>query len=403
MEAAEIKNLLEAQGKAFEEFKSANDARVKAIEEKGWAPADLEQKVAAANDEITKLGKAIDELSKKANRPPAPGEDKDALATEHKAALNKFLRKGDTNGLTDIEKKAITTYYDPGNAFFLTEEMESSIVRLADQIAVFPTLAQTINGSAAVYKKRVQTSGATYLWRGEGENPDKTDTPKFQLMRFDTREVDAYPEVTNESLEDLGFNVEGFLVDEVSRAFAKAEAEAFLLGNGETKPKGLLTYSTVANANWAWGTIGYVASGKAGAFADTAPSDKLIDLIHSLKRQYRTGASFLLNDLTLAAIRKFKDGQGNYLWQPGLIAGQTSTLLGYPVQSDDYMPDIAADKLAIAFGDFKTTYLIYRRRGMVLIRDNITNKGFTSFWITKRVGGGVQNFEAVKFMKFAAN
>ncbi len=399
----DIKKLLEEQGKAFEAFKSANDARLKAVEEKGYAPADLEQKVNALNEELTKTNKALDEVAKKANRPPQGAEGKDVAAAEHKAAFNKFLRKGDDNGLAEIEKKAITTYYDPGNAFFLTEEMESSIVRLADQIAVFPTMAQTIDGSAAVYKKRVQTSGATYLWRGEGENPDKTDTPKFQLMRFDTREVDAYPEVTNESLEDLGFNVEGFLTDEISRAFARAEAEAFLLGNGETRPKGLLTYDTVANASYAWGKIGYVASGKAGAFADTNPSDKLIDLIHALKRQYRTGASFLLNDLTLAAIRKFKDGQGNYLWQPGITAGQTSTLLGYPVESDDYMPDIAADKLAIAFGDFKTAYLIYRRRGMVVIRDNITNKGFTSFWTTKRVGGGVQNFEAVKFLKFAAS
>lgn len=399
----ELKKLLEQQGAAFDEFKKANDERLKAVEAKGWAPADLEQKVATVNDELTKLGKAIDEIAKAQNRPKEAAEEKNAAAAEHKQALNKFLRKGDDNGLSEIEKKAITTYYDPGNAFFLTEEMEAGITRLADAIAVFPGLAQTITGSAAVYKKRVQTSGATYQWRGEGENPSKTDTPKFQLMRFDSREVDAYPEVTNESLEDLGFNVEAFLTDEASRAFAKAEAEAFLLGEGETRPRGLLTYDTVANDSWAWGKVGYVASGKAGAFADSNPSDKLIDLIHALKRQYRSGAAFLLNDLTLAAIRKFKDGQGNYLWQPGLIAGQVSTLLGYPVHSDDYMPDIAANKLAIAFGDFKSAYLIYRRRGMVLIRDNITNKGFTSFWITKRVGGGMQNYEALKFMKFAAS
>ena len=396
----EIKQLLDEQHQAFEAFKQTNDARLKAIEQSGHAPAELEAKVDTINDELARLSRDLAAVAKKANRPGADGPD--PLTQEHTQALGRYLRKGEDRELAALQRKAMATYSDPDGGFFLTEQMAAAIERTATSMAALSGLAQTLVGNAAVYKKPVRTTGVSYAWRGEGQNPPSTSTPKFSLLTFEAREVDAFPEVTNESLEDLGFDVEAFLTDEVALAFAHAEAEALLTGDGLARPRGLLTYETAANASYEWGKIGYVPAGAAGAFTDANPSDKLIDLVHALKAPYRTAAAWLMNDLALAAIRKFKDGQGNYLWQPGLQAGVAGLLLGYPVHTDEHMPDIAAASLSIAFGDFRRAYLVYRRRGLRLIRDNITHKGFTAFWVTQRLGGGVQNFEAVKLMKFAA-
>ena len=399
----EITQLLDEQHQAFEAFKQTNDARLKAIEQSGHAPAELETKVDTINDELTRLSRDLTAVAKKANRPGAGADGPDPLTQEHTQALGRYLRKGEDRDLAALQRKAMATYRDPDGGFFLTEQMAAAIERTATSMAALSGLAQTLVGHAAVYKKPVRTTGVSYAWRGEGDSPAATSTPTFSLLTFEAREVDAFPEVTNESLEDLGFDVEAFLTDEVALAFADAEADALLTGDGLARPRGLLTYDAVTNAKYAWGNIGYVPSGAAGAFADANPSDTLIDLVHALKAPYRAAGVFLMNDLTLAAIRKFKDGQGNYLWQPGLQAGVAGLLLGYPVRTDDAMPDVAAASLAIAFGDFQRAYLVYRRRGLRLIRDNITHKGFTSFWVTQRLGGGVQNFEAVKLMKFAAN
>ena len=389
----EIKQLLDEQHQAFEAFKQTNDERLKAIEQNGHAPAELEAKVDTINDELTRLSQDLASVAKKANRPGAGADGPDPVALEHTQALGRYLRKGEDRDLTGLQRKAMATYSDPDGGYFLTEEMASTIERTVGARSALSSLAQTLAGNAAVYKKPVRTTGVSYAWRGEGETPGSTSTPTFSLLTFEAREVDAFPEVTNESLEDLGFDVEAFLTDEVALAFAHAEADAFLTGDAVTN----------ANAKYAWGNIGYVASGASGAFAASNPSDTLIDLVHALKAQYRAAGAFLMNDLTLAAIRKFKDGQGNYLWQPGLQAGVAGLLLGYPVHTDEHMPDVAAASFSVAFGDFRRAYLVYRRRGLRLIRDNITHKGFTSFWVTQRLGGGVQNFEAVKLMKFAAN
>ena len=143
-------------------------------------------------------------------------------------------------------------------------------------------------------------------------------------------------------------------------------------------------------------------SGAAADFAATNPSDKLIDVVHSLKRGYRSNATWLMSDLTLAAIRKFKSGQGDYLWQPGLQQGQVGVLMGYPVVTDDNMPAVGAGNFPIAFGDFKRGYMIVERVGISILRDPFSAKPHILFDTRKRVGGGVQNFEAIKVLKISA-
>ena len=168
-------------------------------------------------------------------------------------------------------------------------------------------------------------------------------------------------------------------------------------------PSGVLNYTTVADASWSWGNLGYVATGTAGAFPASNPSDKLIDLAYALKSGYRQNASWLMNRKTQSAIRKFKDVDGNYLWQPAATAEGRATLMNFPVVESEDMPDIATDSYAIVFGDFNRGYLIVDRVGVRVLRDPYSSKPYVLFYTTKRVGGGVQNFEALKLMKFGVS
>jgi HK97 family phage major capsid protein len=399
----DIKNLLEKQAGVFEEFKKANDERIKAIESKGYAPADLEQKVDKINAEITNLSKELTEVAKKANRPAAGKDSTDPVKAEHKQAVMKYIRKGDDSGLAEAERKAMTVGSDPSGGYLVGEEIEAGIDKVAMATVAMLRLATVRNIGAASYKKRVRTSGAGYGWVGETEAPSETTTPQYAMLEFAPGTIYAEPQISSDLLEDAEVDVEAELMDSLNEEMAEGIGAALVTGTGIKKPRGLLAYDTVANASWAWGKIGYVPSGKAGAFADAAPSDKLIDLVHALKPAYRNGAAFMLNDLTLATIRKFKNGMGDYLWQPSLQAGVPGLLLGYPAETDDNMPDVGSNSLSIAFGNFKRAYVVVRRRGLAILRDPLTAKPFVKFYSTMRIGGGIQHFEAVKLMKFAAS
>jgi HK97 family phage major capsid protein len=388
VELKQINDLLEKQGKAFEEFKSANDKRLEAVEKKGYAPADTVEKVETINTELSKLSKEIAEIMKKMNRRPVGGSDGELTQeqAEHKAAFAEYFRKGRDNGLHDLERKALNTGSDPDGGYLVPAEIETMIDRVA---------------TADVAMRRLAT-GAAGGWLGETEDSTETTTPKLSELEFTPGKLYAYPWATNDMLEDGVIDIEQWLTQEVEEIFVEKEAEAFITGTGIKKPRGILDYTTVANASYAWGKLGYIASGADGAF-HTDEGDALINLVHALKRKYRNGASWLMNDLTMAGVRKIKDGEDNYIWRPGLEVGVSDTLLGYPVEIDDYMPDIASNSYSIAFGNFKRGYLIVDRRGIALIRDQVTKPGYTKFNVSKRVGAGVQNFEAIKLMKFAAS
>jgi HK97 family phage major capsid protein len=211
------------------------------------------------------------------------------------------------------------------------------------------------------------------------------------------------PAATTTLLEDSAVNIDEWLAREVEVAFAVQEGNAFVIGDGNNKPKGFLSYPTVANSAWEWGKLGYIATGQAGAFPASDPSDVLIDLIYALKAGYRQNAVFVMNRKTQSAVRKFKDSGGSYLWQPPAAAGGRATLMTFPVIEAEDMPDIAANSLSIAFGDFSRGYLVVDRQGVSVLRDPYTAKPYVLFYTTKRVGGGVQDFDAIKLLKFAAS
>lgn len=404
IELPEIKTLIEQQNQAFEEFKSANDERLKAIESKGYAPADVEEKVKKINDDLTRLSNEMAEVMKKQNRPGGGDGQQNEDQAEHKQLFGQFLRKGVDSGLREIERKAMSMRSDPDGGYLITPEMDTMIDRVVSVISAMRSLATVRTIGAASYKKNVKTSGMVGRWIGEGEAGGETTNPKYAQLEIVADECEAEPWVYNSTLEDAEIDLENDLSDEAGIAFGELEGAAFITGDGVKKPRGILSYTIVTNANYAWGKVGYIASGKSADFADTNPGDKIIGLQHALRQQYRPGASFLMNDATLGAVRTLKDGSGNYyLWQPDASAGFGGVILGSPVAIDNNMPDMAANSYSIAYGNFMRGYTIVDRRGTVLIRDNITAKGTTKFNFRRRVGAGVVNFEAIKLMKFATS
>lgn len=401
----DITDLLKKQGAAFEEFKKANDDRIKAIESKGYAPADVEAKVNKINDDLSELGKQIADVAKKSNRPPAGEGNLSAEEQEYKSAFREaFLRKGNDSGLKDLERKAFQSGSDVDGGYLVDSEMEAEIDRVASTISVVRNLADVRTIGAKGLEFRVKTSGMSARWVGEGEAGGETTNSKYAKLEIMAEEMEAEPWAYNSALDDADFDVVGDVTEEAGIAFGEAEGAAFVSGNGIKKPRGFLTYDVVANASYAWNKVGYIASGGAGAFASSNPGDNIIDLLHSLRAQYRTGATLLMADTTLAALRKIKDGSGDfYLFNPDPTGKFAGLVLGAPVEIDDNMPVIAANSYSIAYANWKRAYRIVDRKGIALIRDNITAKGTTKFNFRKRVGGGMRNFEAIKLMKFAAS
>lgn len=398
--------LVEGINKAFAAFKEANDKELADIK-KGLADVVQTEKVDRINSEVTALTKALDEVNAKlaAGTLGAPGKADPAKA-EHKAAFNRFFRKGVDADLRDLEVKAkLNTQSDPDGGYVVPEEMEAGIDRVLGTMSAMRSLATVRTIGAPTYKKLISQGGATSGWVGENDSRPETSTPKLSGLEFVAMELYAMPAATQTMLDDASMNTDAWLADEVSIAFTEQEGAAHITGDGNKKPKGLLAYDTVANASYAWGKLGYTASGVAAALTDSTHNgaDALIDLYYSLKSGYRNGASWLMSDAVMGTVRKLKDGQDNYLWAPPTGAAEIPTILGKPVVTDDNMHAIGAGKFPIAFGDFRRGYLILDRAGIRVLRDPYTSKPNVLFYTTKRTAGGVQNFEALKLLKVAAS
>jgi HK97 family phage major capsid protein len=391
---------------AFEAFKSEHDKDLAAIKA-GMADVVQTEKVDRISADITKMNSEFDRLNKQiAAMKIGGGSEADPAKAEHAQAFNKFFRKGVEAGLSDLEVKAkLNTQSDPDGGYLVPEEMESGIERVLGTVSTVRSLARKITISTDTYKKLVNTGGASSGWVGEEQPRPETDTPTLREIAINTAELYANPAATQKSLDDAAIDIAAWLADEVSIEFAEQEGAAFVSGNGVNKPRGILGYEAVANASYAWGKLGFIASGKSDGFlaptAAASPADAFIDLHYALKQGYRTNASWLMSDATMGKVRKFKDADGAFIWAPPSEAAGVATILGKPVYTDDNMPAVAANALPVAFGDFQRGYLIADRMGIRVLRDPFTSKPNVLFYTTKRVGGGVVNFEAIKLMKIA--
>lgn len=400
----ELRLALKTLGEAFGEFKKTNDEQLQKLA-KGAGDPLLESKLAAISEKMSELEgfkKTTEDALKKGSRPGLAGGDNET-SEEHKKAFDGFLRKGREDGLRELEAKAINLGSDADGGYAVPEDLDRNITQLERNSSVMRTLCNVITVGSEEYKKLVNIGGATSGWVGETDDRPETATPKLAPIAPFFGEIYANPAVTQKSLDDIFFDVEAWLADELAWEFSDKEGGSFVTGTGVLKPKGILAYANSVVTDKAgtrpFGTLQFVTSGAAGALSNP---DRLIDLIHSLRRGYRKGAAFMGNGLTLAALRKLKDNDNNYLWRPGLEAGEPGVLLGYKYEEEESMPDIAADAIPLAFGDFKRGYTIADVRGTRVLRDPFTNKPYVQFYTTKRVGGGVMDSLAIKLLKIAA-
>jgi HK97 family phage major capsid protein len=392
----------------FESFKAENDKALADLK-KGQEDVVQTEKVDRINATIADLQKALDEtnVALAAVKVGGAGDIEDPDKAEHAQAFNRFFRRGVDAGLRDLEIKAkLTTQSDPDGGYLVPEEMEAGIDRVLGTVSTIRSLARTISISTNTYKKLVNMGGATSGWVGEEDARDGTNTPTLREIAINTGEIYAMPGATLTSLDDARIDLAAWLADEVSIEFAEQEGAAFANGDGINKPRGILAYDKVANASYAWGKIGFVASGKSDGFVaattTASPADALIDLYYALKSGYRNGASWLMSDASMNTVRKFKDAEGAYIWAPPSGAAEVATILGKPVYNDDNMPAVAANAFPVAFGDFGRSYLIVDRIGIRVLRDPFTSKPNVLFYTTKRVGGGMVNFESMKLLKISA-
>ena len=408
----EIKKLIADLGKAVEELKAENDKRLKALEMKGYAPADLTEKVDRINQDISEISamkRQLEALETAVGRGQLPGgggkSELDNIKAQHKEAFEKWFRKGGDGNLEAVKelqiKAGLSTLSDPDGGWLVTPaEFDKEIDRVASTISIMRRIATVRQIGNAEYKKLVNQGGTTSGWVAEKESRTETSTPTLKEIVVNAKEIYTMPGITQVMLDDAMFDIAAWLADEVAVEFDEEEGAAFITGDGVGKPHGIAGYTFVANASYAWGNVGYIAGGHATLLNN---ADKLVDLQHALKSRYRNGAIWLMNDATSGKIRLLKDGDGNYIWRAGLEVGKPDALLGKPCEYDDNVADIGANAYPLFFGNFKRGYLIVDRIGVRVIRDPYTSKGNVLFYTTKRVGGGITLFEAIKALKIATS
>ena len=320
----------------------------------------------------------------------------------HKKAIGAYLRTGDDDGLRglELEGKALNTAVNAEGGYLVDPQTAEQIQGVLRSSSSLRTIANVVNVEATSFDVLVDHTDVGAGWATETAATTETDTPQIERISIPLHELSALPKASQRLLDDTAFDIEGWLAGRIADKFARAEASAFVSGDGVDKPTGFLTHSTVDDASWTWGNLGYVITGTAGDFAAVNPADAVVDLVYSLGARYRANASFVMNSKTAGAVRKMKDADGRFLWSDGLAAGEPARLMGYPVLIAEDMPDIATDAMAIAFGDFGSGYTIAERPDLRVLRDPFSAKPHVLFYATKRVGGDVSDFSSIKLLKF---
>jgi HK97 family phage major capsid protein len=285
----------------------------------------------------------------------------------------------------------------------LNPQMSDTIRSMLSTTSSLRAVANVVNVEAANYDVLIDRTDPGSAWAQEVPVTVETSTPLIERISIRLHELAAMPKASQRILDDTAFDVEGWLAGKIAQRFVRAEAAAFVNGDGVDKPRGFLLPPKVTNATWTWGNIGYVPSGAAADFPTTNAADCIVNLVYALNADYRANATFVMNSKTAGAVRKLKDADGRFLWADGLQQGQPAVLMGYPVLILEDMPDVAAGAHAIAFGDFRAGYTIAERPDLRILRDPFSAKPHVLFYANKRVGGDVTDFAAIKLLRFAVS
>jgi HK97 family phage major capsid protein len=380
--------------RAFEEFKASNDQRLVELEKRGSADGLLEDKLNRLNAVMDGQKAALDRLSLERARPRLDGQAVHA-GGEYKDAFSAYVKRG--------EEKALSVGVGADGGYVVPAETETEIIRLMNAVSPIRAIAGVRQVSGSVYKRPISVTGPAVGWVGEAAARPTTASQTLAELSYPTMELYAMPAATSAFLDDAAVDVGQWIADEVNAAFAAQETTAFVSGDGVNKPKGFLTATAVTEASWSWGNLGYVATGVSGALPASNASDVLIDLVYALKAGYRQNASWVMNRKVQGTLRKLKDADGNYLWQPAATADGKARFMGFDLVEAEDMPNIGADATPIAFGDFRRGYLIVDRQGVSVLRDPFSSKPYVLFYTTKRVGGGIADYDAIKLLKFAVS
>lgn len=392
--AVEAKSALEAGIEAERKEREALEARINREGIKG--SPDNAKRILELKDFNTVLG------AHQADRKKAFTPLDEAGYDAYKSAHNRLIREG-KESLTDDEKKTLSVGSDTDGGYFVTPDVTGRIVTKVYETSPMRQIAnqQTISTDALEGIEDLDEAGAGYA--GEHSTSGNTDTPEVGKWRIPVWWIDTEPKATQQLLDDAAVDIEAWLSGKVGNKLGRFENAEFVAG-ASAKIRGLTSYSTAADdgSGVTWGTIGHVVTGVSSDFATSNPADKLHDLMGALKSEYLSNARWLTRRSVVTKVRKFKDGTGNYIWQPSFVLGVPETIMGHPVARAEDMPALANGSLSMAFGDFMQAYQIVDRQGIRVLRDPLTSKPYVKFYTTKRTGGGVVNFEAVKFLKFGA-
>ncbi len=321
----------------------------------------------------------------------------------HKKAFGAYLRTGDDDGLRGLtlEGKALSSAVAADGGYLLDPQTADTIRSMLVSTSSLRAIANVVQIDATSFDVLIDRSEVGSGWATEVAAQTETSTPTIERISIKLHELSAMPKASQRLLDDSAFDVEGWLAGKIATRFIRAEAAAFISGDGVDKPKGILLPAKVPNASWTWGSLGYVPSGAAADFPTTNAVDCIVNLVYSLGADYRANATFIMNSKTAGAVRKMKDADGRFLWSDGLAASEPARLMGYAVLICEDMPDIAANAYAIAFGDFNAGYTIAERPDLRILRDPFSAKPNVLFYATKRVGGDITDFNAIKLLKFA--
>jgi HK97 family phage major capsid protein len=323
----------------------------------------------------------------------------------HQKAFDAYLRHGDDTALRglELEGKALSTAVNADGGYLVDPQTAETIQGVLRSTASLRRIANVVTVMATSYDVLIDHTDIGSGWGTEAGPVTETATPQIERISIRLHELSAMPKASQRLLDDSAFDIEGWLADRIAAKFARAEAAAFVNGDGVDKPRGFLNHPKVDEAVWTWGNLGYVPTGAAGDFHASRPADAIVDLVYALGADYRANATFVMNSKTAGAVRKMKDADGRFLWSDGLAAGEPARLMGYPVLVAEDMPDIANNAYAIAFGDFRAGYTIAERPDLRVLRDPFSAKPHVLFYATKRVGGDVSDFAAIKLLKFATS
>ena len=358
--------------------------------------ADLHAKLDTQENRLTML----DQKMMAARVRPALSSE--PIEAPHQKAFDAYVRNGDEDALRalDFESKALSSAVASDGGYLVDPATSESIQSVLQSSASLRAISTLVNVDATSYDVLVDRGELGFGWATEAAATSETATPTIERISIPLHELSALPKASQRLLDDAAFDIEAWLAGRIAERFSRAEAAAFISGNGVDKPTGFLSHPQIDEPSWSWGNIGYVPTGVPGALGD---ADALVNLVYALGAEYRANGTFVMNSKTAGAVRKLKDADGRFLWSDGLAANEPARLLGYSVLVAEDMPDISADSYSIAFGDFAAGYTIAERPDLRILRDPFSANPNVLFYATKRVGGDVSDFAAIKLLKFGVS